>query len=183
MTRRSPRLLVIMAILALLSLTACSSPTTPAAEPDGATADLEFVRSMLVEHSRSLELARIAIARTSYLDMMEFATTIAATQAAEVEQLRSWLAARGRQNADPTLDPGVGRLSETQRQALDAVKGLQFDNVWMPIMIEQLRGSIEVAQAEIDHGRDPALVALARTIATTQQQQADGIHRIEEVPS
>ena len=175
-------------LFALLALLLASCGTGPGAASSASTSttsvagtDVHFVRAMLIEHAYGIELAQIAIARSSYLDLLEFATTISATEAAEVEQMRNWLTARGLDPidpADPGLDPGRASVSEADRASMAAVKGFDFDDVWINLMSAHQQQSIAPATTEIESGRDPILVALATSIRDSHQQQIDGLRHI-----
>lgn len=159
--------------------TASSSTATTPSGPD--STDVMFVRRMLVEHQHGIELARIAIARSSYLDLLEFATTISATQSAEVEQMQTWLRERGLDTTDPgdaELDPTRAAVSEVDRAELAAVKGFDFDDVWITLMSAHQQRSIDLAAAEIDGGTDPVIGDLAISIRDSHQQQIDGMQLI-----
>jgi uncharacterized protein (DUF305 family) len=121
------------------------------------------------------------IARSSYLDLLEFATTISATQSAEVERMRLWLAAHGLDPTDPSdpeLDPSSANVSEADRAAMAAVKGFDFDDVWINLMSAHQQRSIDLATLQIEAGSDPVIAELATSIRESHQQQIDGMRLI-----
>jgi uncharacterized protein (DUF305 family) len=136
------------------------------------------VSQMIIEHQHGIELANIAIAKSSYLDLLEVATTISATQAGEVEQLQNWLSQRGLDTEDPQMSTTDSAVSPADRSALDAKTGFDFDDEWINRMSEQQTRSIDLAAAEIDTGSDPTAVELATSIRDVQRRQLDRMKEI-----
>jgi len=61
-----------------------------------------------------------------------------------------------------------GMMSDTQMQELTGAKGTEFDRLFLPLMIVHHQGAIEMADTEIAQGSNPAAVALAESIKTSQ---------------
>ncbi|KOS56403.1 DUF305 domain-containing protein [Rhodococcus rhodochrous] len=64
-----------------------------------------------------------------------------------------------------------GMMSAEDMAALQNAEGIDASRLFLTQMIEHHRGAIEMAQTEIDTGQNPEAVAMARTIAETQQQE------------
>ena len=172
---------MVVAVLAISCGGSSTTSTESTRSSDTESTDVTFVRRMLIEHQHGIDLADIAITRSSYLDLLEFATTISATQASEVEQMQNWLRARGLDAADrsdPGLDPSRSVVSEADRESILAEKGFASDDVWITLMSQHQQRSIDLANLEIDSGSDPTLIELARSIRDSHQSQIDGLARI-----
>ena len=61
-----------------------------------------------------------------------------------------------------------GMMSDTQMQQLTAATGAEFDRLFLQLMIMHHQGAIEMADTEIAQGSNPAALALAESIKTSQ---------------
>jgi uncharacterized protein (DUF305 family) len=61
-----------------------------------------------------------------------------------------------------------GMMSDTQMQQLTAATGADFDRLFLQLMIMHHQGAIEMADTEIAQGSNPAALALAESIKTSQ---------------
>ena len=157
-----------------------NAPTIPT-EVRFNSADLEFVQGMLPHHQQAITMADHAIAKSSYLDVVEFATTIRATQSSEVEQLRAWLVNWGEPEPDPSKTgsmhmPGMDHSSfEVDMARLGETKSLEYAQLWIELMIEHHRSALTMARIEVESGRNPEVIAMAQMILATQQQEIDAM--------
>jgi uncharacterized protein (DUF305 family) len=61
-----------------------------------------------------------------------------------------------------------GMMSDAQMQELTAATGAEFDRLFLQLMIVHHQGAIEMADTELADGSNPAAVALAESITTSQ---------------
>ena len=61
-----------------------------------------------------------------------------------------------------------GMMSDTQMQQLTDATGADFDRLFLQLMIMHHQGAIEMADTEIAQGSNPAALALAESIKTSQ---------------
>ena len=66
------------------------------------------------------------------------------------------------------MDHGGGMMSESDMQALEAAEGTEASRLFLQQMIEHHRGAVDMAQDEVDEGRNGDVVELARTIVDSQ---------------
>jgi uncharacterized protein (DUF305 family) len=157
-----------------------STSTIPAGAPYN-SADLEFVRGMLPHHEQAITMADAVIARSSYLLVVEFGTTIRATQSSEVEQFRRWLVSWNEPESDPSMTgsmdmPGMSSESfDADMARLAKTAHLEYARLWLELMAEHHRGALAMARTEVDAGKNPDVIALAQTILATQQQEIDAM--------
>ena len=166
------------------SATATAAATTPAAVTEAHNnADVWFVRHMIPHHQQAIEMSDILLAKQG-IDprVTEMANKIKAVQGPEIQQMQNLLNQWGNPTM-PTMAPGdmqmpahggmPGQLSERELDALREARGADASRLFLTQMIAHHEGAISVAQTEIEEGQYPLAVAMARSIASTQQQEID----------
>jgi len=81
----------------------------------------------------------------------------------------------------PGMDdmPGMeGMMSPADMQALQNAQGVEAGKLFLTQMIKHHQGAITMAQNEIKNGQFPDAVALAKSIATSQQKEIDTMNQI-----
>ena len=76
------------------------------------------------------------------------------------------------------MDHGDGMMSESDMQALDDATGAEAGRLFLVQMIRHHEGAIEMAQDEIDNGRNSDAVALAQTVIASQTEEISEMERI-----
>jgi uncharacterized protein (DUF305 family) len=171
------------------SATAAAPATTPAADTDAHNnADVWFVRHMIPYHQQAIELSDIVSAKQGIDSRVtELADKIRATQGKQIQQMQDWLNHWGNPPMPETAPGDVqmpaqssmpGILSERELDALRQANGADASTLFLTQMIAHHQGAISLAQTEIEEGQYPAAVAMARSIASTQQQEIDTMKRI-----
>jgi uncharacterized protein (DUF305 family) len=175
----------------MMSGSAPATTSSPAASADHNAADVTFAQMMIVHHQGAVEMADLAPSRAASQDVKDLAVRIKAAQGPEIEQMQTWLTAWG--SAAPTTtsepDDGMGHggmsdmgedgdtstgmampgmMSDEQMQELTDANGAEFDRLFLEMMIMHHQGAIEMADTEIAEGSNPAALALAESIKTSQ---------------
>ncbi|KAA0108849.1 DUF305 domain-containing protein [Mycolicibacterium sp. P1-5] len=81
----------------------------------------------------------------------------------------------------PGMDdmPGMdGMMSPADMQALQRAQGVEASKLYLTQMIKHHQGAITMAQNEIKNGQFADAVALAKSIATSQQKEIDTMNQI-----
>jgi uncharacterized protein (DUF305 family) len=169
--------------------TANASATSPAAGTEAHNnADVWFVRHMIPHHQQAIEMSDILLAKQG-IDprVTAMANRVKAAQGSEIQQMQDWLNRWGSPPM-PATAPGdmqmpahggmLGRLSERELDALREAKGADASRLFLTQMIAHHEGAISVAQTEIEEGQYPPAVAMARSIASNQQQEIDTMKSI-----
>jgi uncharacterized protein (DUF305 family) len=179
------------ALAALLTVTACSSSgnqsATSAMSSAGSSAastsapatsahnqaDVTFAQNMIPHHQQAIQMSDIIMGKQG-IDprVVQLANQIKAAQGPEIQQMQSWLSQWGQ----PTMSmaPGMlmpGMLPDQDMTALQNAQGVDASKQFLTGMIQHHQGAIAMAQDEIKSGQYPPAVALAHSIATTQQQE------------
>ena len=169
-----------------LSLTACGEDTGSDAtgtESSAAVndADVTFAQQMIPHHEQAVEMAQLAQGRASSEEVLSLAEDIEAAQGPEIDTLQGWLEtwgedvpASGMEHGDMGHDsdsPMPGMMDAEQMSDLMAASGVDWDRMFLEMMIEHHEGAVEMAEAEVDQGETADAVALAEKIIGDQQAE------------
>ncbi|WP_257424547.1 MULTISPECIES: DUF305 domain-containing protein [Nocardioides] len=135
-------------------------------------ADIMFASMMIVHHEQAIEMSDIVLAQDGVApEVIELAEAIKTAQGPEIDQLRGWLDDWGvdpdDQGADG-MDHGDGMMSEEDLAALEAADGAEASRLFLEQMIVHHEGAVAMARAEVDDGRNPDAVELARGVIDAQ---------------
>ena len=181
----------------MMSGAASAMMSSPAASAEHNAADVAFAQQMIVHHQGAVEMADLAPSRAANQQVKDLAARIKAAQVPEIEQMTGWLtlwgAAMSASAGASTTDAGMGgmdmggmgkegemstgassgmaipgMMSDTQMQQLTAATGADFDRLFLQLMIVHHQGAINMAGTERLQGSNPAALALAESIKTSQ---------------
>jgi uncharacterized protein (DUF305 family) len=122
-------------------------------------ADIDFMSGMISHHAQAIKMASWAPTHGASQALVRMAERIVVGQADEIELMQSWLGDRLQPvpEADPAgmkmkmgdmehvmLMPGM--LSEAQMKQLDAARGVEFDRLFLTLMIQHHRGAIDMVR-------------------------------------
>jgi uncharacterized protein (DUF305 family) len=158
------------------STTTTPSAQTAEAQPGVHNADdVAFARNMLAHHGQAIQLSAMVPTNTANQQLIALAQKITGEQEPEMQAFSVWLLQWGQNpNADHSM-PGTmpGMVDQATIDKLQTLNGPDFDKLWLQSMISHHQGAIEMAQAEIAHGRNPDAIGMAKSIITTQQAEID----------
>lgn len=170
------------------------SATSVAAAPHN-QADVMFAQHMIPHHEQAIEMSDVVLAKDG-IDprVIDLANQIKAAQGPEIDRMQGWLTQWGQ--AMPTSTSGMmpsdqsatqsmpsmempgdsgmgmnGMMSDEDMTALQNAQGVDASRLYLTQMIAHHQGAIAMAQTEIEAGQYPDTIAMARTIADTQQQE------------
>ena len=167
------------------------APTSSAAgqqvSADHNEADIAFAQGMIPPPRQAVDMANLAADRAESDQVKQLATAIQQAQGPEIQQLQGFLAAWGAPESGgmPNMSqehnmPGMeqngmsgmsGMMSDQQMQQLEQASGVEFDRMWLQMMIAHHEGAVQMAQTELRDGRNPEAKALAQTIIDAQQTE------------
>lgn len=155
--------------------TSASSAAAPAHDED----DVMFAQMMIPHHQQAVELAALVPDRSTDPALIKLAAAISAQQQPEIDTmtaaLRQWGVnpdemAHGSGHAGMTMQ---GMVDDATMVKLEALKGPEFDALWLKSMIGHHQGAIAMAKVEITDGTNPAMIAMAKDIVSAQQSEID----------
>ncbi|RBY81974.1 DUF305 domain-containing protein [Geodermatophilus sp. TF02-6] len=159
------------------------------ATPTADSVDAGFARDMGRHHLQGVEMANLALERSSDPEVRQLAFDISSTQTNQVGRMQGWLSLWGlpfSSGATPMawMDSGAGHgghdtagmagglmpgmATEEELAELRGLSGTAFDVQFLRLMIRHHQGGLEMAQYAADHATVPAVAGLARSIAETQ---------------
>ena len=195
--RRAVALLAASA--AAISLSACGSTATkdqgsgassagqsavPAQSTAHNTDDVLFAQLMIPHHEQAVVLAAMVPDRSTNTDVRALAAKISAAQQPEITTMRDQLKAWGINPAEMPHESGhagmamQGMVDDDTILKLQGLSGADFDTLWLQSMSAHHQGAIEMAKVEAEAGKNPEMIALARSTITTQQDEIDQMQQM-----
>jgi len=165
------------------SMTSSSEVTIPATATFNAT-DVGFAQGMIPHHAQAVEMADLALEKSSNAEVVALAKQIKAAQNPEIQTMSGWLKAWG-QNVPSTdsMSSGShdmsgmsgmmmdGMMSEADMKKLESSTGTAFDRLWLELMIQHHEGAVRMSEDELKDGKQPEAKALAQSIVSSQQAE------------
>lgn len=183
------------------SAAASASPSAANSDATHNDADVTFTQGMIPHHQQAIEMTDMLLGKQGIdPEVISLANEIKNAQAPEIETMQGWLQEWGASSTPapaptstampghnmpghqmpsgdmgdmPGMGGGHGMMSETDMAALQNAQSAEASQLFLTQMIEHHRGAIMMAQQEIDNGRFPAAVELARNIVSSQQTEID----------
>jgi uncharacterized protein (DUF305 family) len=172
-----------------------SSVATPAPATHN-QADTMFAHMMIPHHQQAIQMSDVILGKQGIdARVVDLATQIKAAQGPEIQQMQGWLNQWGTpgmtgmpgMNGMPGMGempgtgdvPGMeGMMSPADMQALQNTQGAEASKLFLTQMIKHHQGAIAMAQNEIKNGQFPDEVAMAKSIASSQQKEIDTMNQI-----
>ena len=147
-----------------------SSSSAPTA--DFNDADVMFAQMMIPHHQQAVEMADMILAEDDVPEgVSSLAEDIKAAQQPEIDQLQEWLDEWGADvdaESMDGMDHGGGMMSDEDMEALEAATGAEASRLFLEQMTTHHEGAVQMAQDEVDNGKNADAVAMAQTIVDTQ---------------
>ncbi len=154
---------------------------TQLARVDYLPADIAFMQGMIVHHQQAVEMAALVGGRTGDEVITTAAGRIDASQQDEIRFMREWLEGYGQ----PAEMAGMGHMHHTgmagmaspaQMEELAAARGVQFDRLFLQLMIRHHEGALTMVEELLElqgTATDPVLYDFTSDIRTDQQAEID----------
>lgn len=142
-------------------------------------ADVAFLQGMIPHHRQAVEMSQLVPERTDRAELAQLAADIIASQEAEIAVMEGML-----DDAGVSLPEGMsmdmegmdqagmsGMMSDEQMSRLAELDDVEFDLLFLDMMIEHHEGAIESADQVISDGEHPELRQLAEDIIAEQETE------------
>jgi uncharacterized protein (DUF305 family) len=166
-----------------------------AAAPTADSVDAGFARDMARHHLQGVEMANLALDRSTDREVRQLAFDVSATQTNQTGRMQGWLAlwgippsggdtmawmASGSGHAGHDAADGLmpGMATEEELATLGRLTGTDLDVEFLRLMIRHHQGGYEMAEFAAEHAAVPAVATLAGTIAETQAAEVTTMERM-----
>jgi uncharacterized protein (DUF305 family) len=126
--------------------------SSPVAAPKHTAADVAFMQGMIGHHAQAIEMVALLKTRTQSEDMRLLGLRVEVSQNDEIKMMQTWLRERGESvpaehahhMAGAKLMPGM--LTEEQMSRLSAARGVEFDKLFLELMIQHHEGALTMVK-------------------------------------
>ena len=156
------------------------------ADTSYSTHDVHFLQMMILHHEQAIILSKLVPSRTNTENIVDLASRIDSSQEDEILFMNSWLDERGEKstgfhNHDNKMMNMSGMASDEDIARLEGLDGVEFDRLFLKLMINHHDGAIEM----VDELRDQAGTAydpvLNEFISDLTNDQAIEIERMNNL--
>ena len=140
--------------------------------------DVMFLQMMIPHHSQAVIISEYALTNSKNEQILKIAKKIKSDQAAEITQMKKWLADDGL-GTDPghSMSAMAGMLTADQLASLNKSKGSSFDTLFLNNMIEHHKGALQMVSM-IENSKVAALRDFAVSITKAQQAEIEQMQEI-----
>ena len=139
--------------------------------PNYTGADIMFLQMMIPHHQQAIDISNLAMKASQDAELIELAKIIARDQAAEIKQMKAWLADAGAsEDMGHSMDGMGGMLNDDELAALSAATGKEFDVLWLKGMTEHHDGAIHMTQM-IEDAENSDIKAFGTKVIKDQSEQ------------
>ena len=167
--------------------------------------DAGFARDMQAHHAQAVDLAVLVRDRSTDDEVRTVALDILLTQQNQIGQMAGWLSTwglpaaaseppmawmagtgHGHGTAGGTAGDAAGYaampgwVSRADLARLTAATGAEADRLFLQLMIPHHQGGVEMAAYAVEHAQRPQVVALARTVVTSQERELTALQDMLE---
>ena len=141
-------------------------------------ADIMFLQMMIPHHQQAIDISNLAMKSSQDAELIELAKIIARDQAAEIKQMKAWLADAGAsEDMGHSMDGMGGMLSDEELTALSAATGKEFDVLWLKGMTGHHDGAIHMTQM-IEDAQNADIKAFGTKVIKDQSEQIDQMKKM-----
>lgn len=151
--------------------------------------DVMFAQMMIPHHEQAVEMAALAETRANNPEVKKLAADIKGAQDPEIKTMTSWLQSWGEETDIPTsMDHGMsghdmgatvsGMMSAEDMEKLKGASGVEFDKMFMTMMIQHHQGAIDMARNQIQGGQYGPAIQMAKDIEAAQTREIEKMNQL-----
>jgi uncharacterized protein (DUF305 family) len=150
--------------------------------------DVRFMQDMIPHHNQAVQMAALVAERTNTPELVSIAGKINASQADEIEFMKGWLGERGEKVPEPTAHHAMhmahemaGMASPQQMAELAEAKGVDFDRLFLTLMIAHHEGALTMVEDLLDQpgsAYDPVLLDFTTDIVNDQTAEIERMNTL-----
>jgi len=147
-------------------------------------ADVEFMQGMIAHHAQAIHMSRMAEAHKANPRLLKLAVKIDQSQVAEIRIMQQWLLNNGQSAPDTSSWRTMtmpGMLTDAQLKKLDAATGVEFDRLFLELMITHHKGAlqmVEVLLATPGAGQEVDVNVFANDVVTVQTAEIGAMRQM-----
>jgi uncharacterized protein (DUF305 family) len=151
-------------------------------------ADARFMQDMIPHHHQALEMAALVADRTNRQELIDVAGRINTSQDDEIEFMQRWLRERGERVPEPTAHDAMhtshkmaGMATPEQMAKLAAVKGTDFDRLFLQLMITHHEGAVTMVEELLEQpgaAYDPVLFEFVNDVTNSQSAEIERMNAL-----
>ena len=134
--------------------------------------DVSFVQAMIPHHEQAIHMVELVLEHGNSPDVRKLATTIKVKQEEELKTmehlLHEW---HMKKEEHGPKHPGM--LSEEKLKELEETEGVEFDKLFLELMIEHHEGAIHLAEEAEHKGENEEVEKLAAEIKRGQEHEIE----------
>jgi uncharacterized protein (DUF305 family) len=135
-------------------------------------ADEMFAMMTVEHHTQAIEMTNLVDSRASSQEVKDLAAKINAAQTPEIDNMAGWLEGWGTSGDMIAMRHDMpGYMSGDDMKSLKTARGVDFDKMFLQMMIEHHEGAITMADTELEDGKNADALALATSIAVSQHAE------------
>ncbi|ALG85381.1 DUF305 domain-containing protein [Gordonia phthalatica] len=137
-------------------------------------ADVMFAQMMLPHHEQAIVMSDIILGKKDIPEnVTAMAKQIKDAQGPEITTLKGWLKGWNAPVDAPMDHEMDGMLSDADLDKLRAANGTEAAKLFLTQMIEHHEGAVDMAEEQIETGKNADAVEMARSIVDSQQKEID----------
>jgi uncharacterized protein (DUF305 family) len=148
-------------------------------DPNAASApyDLQFIDTMTHHHQGAIEMAEMALKKSSNAELKTFAQKIIDDQKKEIAQMKEWREKwyAGKPAAMNMEMPGMGDSMKMMMgdgmKKMEAATGKDFDNHFLDMMTPHHAGAVVMSKEALTKAEHPEIKTLANQIIKAQEAE------------
>ncbi|MGW1230067.1 DUF305 domain-containing protein [Streptomyces sp. NPDC001478] len=138
------------------------------------TADVRYVRRMILHHTQALEMTALVPSRARSSSVKRLAARITAAQRPEIGAMEGWLSRHGKDEKAAGHDDHAampGMATAAQLEELRAAKGAAFDRLFLDLMITHHQGAVTMATEVLSQGNNVQVEEMADDVVAQQTSE------------
>jgi uncharacterized protein (DUF305 family) len=150
--------------------------------------DVKFMSDMIPHHHQALQMAELVAARSNNPELIDVAGRINGSQGDEIEFMQQWLRERGERVPDPmahaamhTSHTMAGMATPEQMAELAAAKGVEFDRLFLQLMITHHEGAVKMVEELLEapgSAFDPVLFEFTSDVTNDPKAEIERMHAL-----
>ena len=150
--------------------------------------DVTFMQDMIPHHNQAVQMSALVADRTNRQELLDVAGRIDSSQLDEIKFMQEWLTERGQTMPAPTAHDAMhtshkmaGMASPEQMARLAKVKGTEFDQLFLELMITHHEGAVKMVKElhkQPGSAYDPVLFQFTNDVTSDQTSEIERMHGV-----